>query len=212
MISNSAFLVSAKYSSASRALMMVAGGTYDTWLNSAAAAKEMNRDQIIESKKENDSWLREILDPDPGVSTGKALIKEGIYATPTVKVGKLAEQMLPHLDAAMNTMAEFLQLFGIILLQETLQLLMGQEKAKKEFRDELQFANLMQQSLRMYFMMRGTAMPGDRMIETYFNEMMQRYDKPTISFQKHIQKRHTRFGKQKDLANKKIWKARIKTN
>ena len=71
----------------------------------------------------------------------------------------------------------------------------GARQTHEKYRDELQFANLAQQGLRMYFMMRGTAMPGDRMIEQYYNEMMQRFDKPTISFQQAIQPKYDRFGK-----------------
>ena len=196
MVSNSAFLLTSKYSAASRALLMVAGGAYDEWSKSAASSKEMNSSQKIEAIKENDTWLREILEAEEGTTTAKALIRGGLYATPTVKPGKVAEQMLPHLDNMMNTMLqEFPKAFWDWYAEGNATQVTGARQTHEKYRDELQFANLAQQGLRMYFMMRGTAAPGDRLVERYYNEMMKRYDKPTISFQEGVQRKHDRFGK-----------------
>jgi hypothetical protein len=196
IVSNTSFLLTSRYSAVSRGAAILVGGVYDSWLKSEAAAKEMNRSQIIKESEENDGFLRSLLEPEEGETTSNALLKGTIYVQPSKDIGAITKQMLPHIDNMMRTIHdEFPEDFFAWYAEGNANTVTGARETHEKFRDELQFANLAQQTLRVYFMMRGTAAPGDRMIKKYFNDMMKRYDKPTISFQEAIQTKYDRFGK-----------------
>ena len=183
VFSNSIFLVNSKYSAASRALAMFTAGAYDEYLKTKGKADGMSSKEIQSELLESESFFRELLEVEDGISTSRALIKEGLYANPTTDVGTILEGMIPHIDNLMNQLSEANEAYqkfraeGKIYDPETY------SAEHEKFRDEIQAENLLMNALRLYFTFRGTAIPMDKMIQQYYDEMMNRYDKNVINFQ-----------------------------
>ena len=181
IVSNTAFLVNSKYSQAMRMSLVGFGGAYQQWLKSDESTREFDKSALVEESEATKQWLSEIMGEDG--NNVDALLRGGIYAKPAADVGGVAEQMLPHIDMAMEVMIkDFPKDFWEWYQEGHHDQLEGAALTHAKYRDELQFANLVQQGIRMYFMFRGTAVPGDRYVSTYYKEMMKRYNYPTVPY------------------------------
>ena len=193
-ISNTSFLITSKYSQASRAMMMAIGGVYDSWLKTEDKYEKMPTSIKKEELSKTEKYLREILGAEEGVSTAKALLKGGIYATPQTSIGGIAESMLPHLDNLMNTMINDFPEDYLAWRAKGGYFQEGKASEEHEkYKDELELENLLVNSLRLYFKFRGTALPADRMVDTYYREMMERFGYDVSTYQKSVKTKYNRF-------------------
>ena len=186
ILSNTAFLATSKYSQASRVLAMAIGGTYDSWLNSKFSAAEMSKEEIKAELENNKSWLNELLDSEDGVSSAQALLREGLYMTPTTDVGRLAESLMPHIDNLSMNIGETSEAYAKFRAEGKIYDPKTYSAEHEKFKDEIQAENLLMNALRLYFTFRGTAIPMDKMINQYRKEMTDRYDYSAVGTQKGI--------------------------
>lgn len=182
VVSNALFLAQSQYGASGRAAAAALGAVYDEWLKTKGRAAGMSKQQIQDELLENETQLRKLLEVEDGMSTAEALVKEGLYVTPTADPGELFNMLLPHINNLIIQVDNLKEDYIAFMKEKNTYDPESAKFANEKFRKELAVENMLVNMIRIYLMLRGTAIAQDVTIQKYYDIMMDRFDKAPIEF------------------------------
>ena len=162
VVSNASFLVTSKYSGASRGLAILSAGLY----------KEMVKGGKVTETKEELNMLEGFIAKMANATPEDIddITRGGLYFQGTFDAGDFSEQMLQHVKLGFETIRDFPPDFWKAYEAGDI------KGMNSKFREELRYIEALNSAQKLFFMFKGAQFPGQRHIDEYLRGMSERYD------------------------------------